>query len=64
MKNGWAKISAVAADLGASDNNIRVWRQRVVPYKWRLLIMKEAKRRKIRISEADFARRHAKDRTR
>ena len=63
MQDVWAVIDRIAADLGVDENNRRVWRQRQVPHKWRLPILAEAKRRRIKLDEAAFDQRHAEARS-
>ena len=62
MKDPWEEIDRLAADLGVDENTRRVWRQRHVPYKWRLPIIRAAERQGIKIDECAFDRRHAVER--
>jgi len=59
----WKIIDEIAADLGVSENNRRVWRQRRTPDKWRLKIVREAERRGVALDERAFDRRFAEART-
>lgn len=62
MENGWKLIDEIAAELGVDANVRRVWRQRHVPHKWRLPILREASKRGLEIDESAFERRYAEAR--
>jgi len=60
--SSWDAIDAIAAEIGVDENNRRVWRQRHVPHKWRIPILEEARKRRVKISISDFERRYANTR--
>lgn len=47
-------IKAIAADMGAKPETVKKWRQRGVPYRWRLLILQEAEKRQIKMQPHDL----------
>lgn len=49
-------IRTIALDLGAKPRTVTKWRERHVPWKWRLLIEDEAKRRGLEIDRTAFDR--------
>lgn len=55
----WAMIDEIAASLGVHANSRRVWRQRHIPYRWRLPILREAEKRSLPLTDTDFDRRYA-----
>ncbi len=55
----WAIIDDMAEKLGIDANNRRVWRQRHVPYRYRLPILRKAEECGIDLRDADFDQRYA-----
>ena len=62
MTDQWKIIDELAADLGVDENTRRVWRQRHVPHRWRLPILRLAEKRGIALSEKAFDCRYAEAR--
>ncbi len=58
----WVTIDKIASDLGVHPNVRRVWRQRHVPYRWRLPILREAERSGVDLKDSDFDQRYAETR--
>lgn len=53
-KPTWQLIDEIGAAVGAGDEARRKWKSRGVAHKWRIKILDEAKRRRVRISVADM----------
>jgi hypothetical protein len=49
-------IDSLASELGASAVARRKWRQRGVPYRWRLFLIEAARERGVELTSADFER--------
>ena len=49
-------IDELAEELGATAVARKKWRQRGVPYRWRLPIIERAAKRGIKLAGADFER--------
>ena len=47
-------LEQIAAQLGAKPAAVLKWRQRQVPYRWRLLIEDEAKKRGLQVDRRVF----------
>jgi len=50
----WQIIDEIAEGLGVEAEARRKWRTRGVAHKWRIGILEEAKRRRIRINVSDM----------
>lgn len=59
MNDTWSLIDAIAAGLGVSKNNRRIWRQKGVPAKYHFPIIEEARRRRKKLTVDDLKRRYA-----
>ena len=58
QQNKWPIIDSIAASLGVSKNNRRLWRQRNIPFRYRLPILNEAKKKRLPITESDLAKKY------
>lgn len=47
-------LKAIALEMGAKPETVKKWRQRGVPYRWRLILLEEAAKRDITIKPAAF----------
>jgi len=50
----WAMVDSEAEALGVDAAARRKWRQRRVPYEWRIKIMESMASRRVIVSAADF----------
>ena len=55
MRTTWAFIDQYALEQGIKKRTLEKWRQRGVPYRFRLAIVLAAHRAGFMIAEADFA---------
>lgn len=51
-----ALIAGLAKDLGVKDAALKKWRQRGVPHRWRLPLLREAARRGVTLPDEAFER--------
>jgi hypothetical protein len=52
----WSTVDEIALSLGVRPRTLKAWRQRQIPHKYRLPILKEAARRGIEASDDDLPR--------